>query len=290
MSVECYIDLHAHSVCSDGVDTPEELVSKACAAGLCALAITDHDAVDGVERARRESARRESARRESAGDESVRDLEIVPGVELSARDGDSDVHILGYFFDPGNRSLLSYLETFRSQRLHRAKGIVRKLNDLGVPLELESVIAHAQDGKTSVGRPHIARALVESNQADTIQDAFTRYLGNHAPAYLPKVFFAVEDAIRVIHEAGGAAVLAHPGSLRRDELIPGFVKSGLDGLEVIHPDHSGTARRYYGQLAAKHGLVATGGSDYHGPRADRCGLGGMKVPLHHLTELKRILA
>lgn len=275
MSVECYIDLHAHSDCSDGVDTPEELVSKARAAGLCALAITDHDAVEGVERARRVSAE---------------DLEIVPGVELSAREGASDVHILGYYFDPGDRSLLSYLDTFRLQRLRRAKGIVRKLSGLGVPLELESVIALAQDGKTSVGRPHIARALVESKQVDSIQDAFTRYLGNHAPAYLPKVFFAVGDAIQVIHEAGGAAVLAHPGSLRRDELIPGFVASGLDGLEVIHPDHTGTVRRYYGQLAAKYGLVATGGSDYHGPRADRCGLGGMKVPLQHLTDLKRKLA
>lgn len=272
MSVECYIDLHAHSVCSDGVDTPEELVSKACAADLCALAITDHDAVEGVERARRVSAG---------------DLEIIPGVELSAREGASDVHILGYCFDPGNRSLLSYLETFRSQRLDRAKSIIRKLNDLGVPLELDSVVAHAQGGKTSVGRPHIARALVDSNQVDSIQDAFTRYIGNHALAYVPKVFFAVEAAIQVIHEAGGVAVLAHPGSLRRDELIPGFVKSGLDGLEVIHPDHSGTARRYYGQLAAKHGLVATGGSDYHGHRADRCNLGGMKVPLRHLTDLKR---
>ena len=280
MNAEHYIDLHAHSDCSDGVDTPEELVSKALAAEVSALAITDHDAVEGVDRARRESARRESAQ----------DLEIVPGVELSARDGDSDVHILGYFFDPGNRSLLSYLETFRSQRLHRAKDIVEKLNDLGVPLELESVIAQAGGGKTSVGRPHIARALVETNQVDSIQDAFTRYLGNHAPAYMPKFFFAVEDAIDVVHEAGGAAVLAHPGSLKRDELIPGFVKSGLDGLEVIHPDHSETARRYYGQLAAKHGLVTTGGSDYHGPRAGRCGLGGMKVPLHHLTDLKRVLA
>ena len=275
MSDECYIDLHAHSDCSDGVDTPEELVSKARAAGLCALAITDHDAVDGVERAQRVTAE---------------DLEIVPGVELSAREGASDVHVLGYFFDPGDRALRAYLDTFRSQRLHRAGEIVRKLNDLGVPLELESVTAHARDEKTSIGRPHIARALVESNQVDSIQDAFTRYLGNHAPAYVPKVFFAVEDAIQVIHEAGGAAVLAHPGTLRRDELIPGFVKSGLDGLEVIHPDHTWTNRRYYGQLAAKHGLVATGGSDYHGPRAGRCGLGGMKVPRHHLTELKRVLA
>ena len=275
MSVVCYIDLHAHSDCSDGVHSPEELVSKACGAGLRALAITDHDAVDGVERAERVSSQ---------------ELEIVPGVELSAREGPSDVHILGYCFDPANQELLSYLETFRSHRLSRAKGIVQKLNDLGVALELESVVAHAQDGRTSIGRPHIARALLESNQVESIQDAFVRYLGNHAPAYVPKVFFAVEDAIEIIHRAGGAAVLAHPGSLRRDELIPGFVECGLDGLEVIHPDHTETARRFYSQLASKYGLVTTGGSDYHGPRPDRCGLGGMKVPHRHLADLKRKLA
>ncbi len=275
MSVDRYIDLHAHSDCSDGVDSPEELVSKARAAGLCALAITDHDAVDGVERARRVSAR---------------DLEIVPGVELSAREGASDVHVLGYLFDPESRELLSYLETFRSHRLSRAKRIVEKLNDLGMALELESVTAQAGDGKASIGRPHIARALVESGQAESLQDAFNRYLGNHAPAYVPKVFFSVEDAIQIIHKAGGVAVLAHPGSLRRDELIPGFVESGLDGLEVIHPDHTETARRYYGQLASRHGLVTTGGSDYHGPRPDRCGLGGMGVSHRHLADLKRISA
>lgn len=271
----CYIDLHVHSDCSDGVHSPEELVSEARGAGLCALAITDHDAVDGVERARRVSPQ---------------GLEIVPGVELSARDGPSDVHILGYCFDPADQALLSYLETFRSHRLNRAKGIVRKLNDLGVALELESVIAYAQDGRTSIGRPHIARALLESNQVESIQDAFVRYLGNHAPAYVPKAFFAVEDAIAIIHEAGGVAVLAHPGSLRRDELIPGFIECGLDGLEVIHPEHTETARRHYRQLASKYGLVTTGGSDYHGPMPDRCGLGGMKVPHRHLADLKRKLA
>ena len=271
----CYIDLHAHSDCSDGVHSPEELVSKARGAGLCALAITDHDAVDGVERARRVSPG---------------DLEIVPGVELSAREGASDVHILGYCFDPANRELLAYLETFRSHRLSRAENIVQKLNDLGVALELESVIAYARDGRISLGRPHIARALLESNQVESIQDAFARYLGNHAPAYVPKAFFAVEDAIEIIHRAGGAAVLAHPGSLRRDELIPAFVECGLDGLEVIHPDHSETVRRSYGRLASKYGLVTTGGSDYHGPMPDRCGLGGMKVPHRHLGDLKRKLA
>ena len=272
MSGVCYIDLHAHSDCSDGVHSPEELVSQARGAGLRALAITDHDAVDGVERAQRVSPR---------------DLEIVPGVELSAREGASDVHILGYCFDPAHQELLAYLETFRSHRLSRAKGIVRKLNDLGVPLELESVIAHAQDGRTSIGRPHIARALLKNNQVESIQDAFTRYLGNHAPAYVPKVSFAVKDAIGIIHGAGGAAVLAHPGSLRRDELIPDFVECGLDGLEVIHPDHTETVRRSYGQLASKYGLITTGGSDYHGPMPGRCGLGGMKVPYRHLADLKR---
>ncbi len=271
MNILRYIDLHAHSDCSDGVHSPEELVSKASGAGLCALAVTDHDAVDGVTRAQRVSPQ---------------SLEIVLGVELSAREGPSDVHILGYCFNPANRDLLAYLENFRSHRLDRAKGIVRKLNDLGVPLDFESVAAVAQDGRTSVGRPHIARALYENKHVDSVQDAFNRYLANNAPAYLPKFFFSVEDAIEIIHRAGGVAVLAHPGSLRRDELIPAFVEGGLDGLEVIHPEHTEATRRSYEQLAAKYGLITTGGSDYHGPRPGRCDLGGMNVPHSHLVDLK----
>ena len=275
MSDVCYIDLHAHTDCSDGAYSPEALVSKAVNIGLRALAITDHDAVDGVGRARRVAPQ---------------DLEIIPGVEVSAREGSSDVHILGYFFDLANQEFLAYLESFRAHRLTRAKEIVKKLNDLGVPLKLESVFKLTQDENTSIGRPHIARALVEKNYVDSIQEAFTRYLGNHAAAYTPKVYFSVEDAIKIIHKAGGLAVLAHPGSLRRDELINGFVELGLDGLETIHPDHSETARRYYGQLASKYGLVTTGGSDYHGPRQGRCDLGGMKVSHDHLADLKRLLA
>lgn len=274
MSDVCYIDLHAHSDCSDGVYSPEELVSRAMSAGLQALAITDHDAVAGVGRAQNIASH---------------DLEIISGVELSAQEGSSDVHILGYLFDLDHQEFLSYLESFRTHRLTRAKEIVKKLNEMGVRLELESVVGLTQDENTSVGRPHIARALVENKHVKSIQDAFNRYLGNRAAAYVPKVSFSVEDAIQIIHKAGGLAVLAHPGSLRRDELIPGFVELGLDGLETIHPEHTETARRYYKQLAAKYGLVTTGGSDYHGPKHGRCDLGGMKVPHGHLADLKRLL-
>ena len=266
-----YIDLHTHTHCSDGTLSPEELVTKAKEAGLEALAITDHDAVDGVKRARSVN---------------TPGLEVISGVELSAREGPSDVHILGYFIDLSNEELLSSLETFRVHRINRAKEIVTRLNKLKVPLQWDAVLSQKQGENTSVGRPHIARALLEGEYVNSISDAFNQYLGYNAPAFVPKFFFSVSEAIEIIHKANGLAVLAHPGSLKRDELIENFVNLGLDGLEVIHPEHNNTLKIYYNRLASKYGLVTTGGSDYHGSRVGRCDLGGMNVPYQHLVDLK----
>jgi predicted metal-dependent phosphoesterase TrpH len=268
------IDLHAHTSCSDGRLTPEELVDLAKKAGLAALAITDHDTVDGIA----------PAIRYADG------LEVVSGVELSASEGQSDIHVLGYFLDPQHAALLDHLRAFRAYRYERAQRMVEKLNWIGITLTLDDVLACTSGETASIGRPHVAQALVARKQVASMDEAFRVYLGSHAPAYVPKSRLTVPEAVRIIREAGGVAVLAHPGSLNRDELIPGFVKAGLEGLEVIHPDHNEAARRYYRQLAEKYGLATTGGTDYHGNREGKPALGALQVPYRHLEALRHRLA
>lgn len=257
-----YVDLHTHTTCSDGLLTPTELVEQARSIPLRALGITDHDSVQGIEEARR------------AAD----GLEVISGVELSASEGPSEIHILGYYVDPAHDELLSYLHLFRTERRQRAHRIVARLNDLGVPLAYEDVRRFVDADEGSIGRPHVAQALVEGGYVASIAEAFHRYLGSHAPACIPKHKIMAWEAIRLIRAAGGLAVLAHPGSVRRDELIPSLVDAGLGGIETIHPEHTATDQRYYTQLARKHRLVVTGGTDYHGPRPDRPALGSLHIP------------
>lgn len=265
-----YIDLHSHTTCSDGQLTPQALVEMAEQLGISALAITDHDVVEGVEAAIKHAT----------------NIEIVSGVELSASEGPSDIHILGYFIDPSHEGLQAQLARFRAYRYERARRIVEKLNESGIPLSFEKVLACRHDEQASIGRPHIARALIDGGYVKSIHIAFTKYLGNRAPAYVPKSKISVEEAIQIIQDAGGLAVMAHPGSTRRDELIPKFVKAGLAGLEVFHSDHNETERRYYRQLAEKNKMVMSGGSDFHGIRPNRPGLGSLKIEYRYLDLLK----
>lgn len=265
-----YIDLHAHTTCSDGQLTPQALIELAEKVGLSTLAITDHDVVDGI----------------NVAIEHATKLEVISGVELSAIEGSSDIHILGYFINPSHPDLQVHLTEFRAHRYERARLIVEKLNELGINLSFESVLACRHDEQTSIGRPHIARALLDGGHVKSLQLAFTLYLGNRAQAYVPKSKISVEEAIQIIHDAGGLAVMAHPGSTKRDELIPQFAEAGLAGLEVYHPEHNEIAQRYYRQLAEKNNLVTTGGSDFHGIRPNRPGLGSLKIEYRHLDILR----
>jgi predicted metal-dependent phosphoesterase TrpH len=268
-----YIDLHTHTTCSDGQLTPQGLIDLAENVGLTALAITDHDVVDGIKTARDHSKK----------------VEVISGVELSACEGTSDIHILGYFIDPTHKGLEVHLSEFRAHRYDRARQIVKKLNELGVDLSFENVLACRHDEKTSIGRPHIARALLDAGLVKSTQMAFKLYLGNRASAYIPKSKISVLDAIQIIKDAGGLSVMAHPGSTRRDELIPQFAEAGLDGLEVFHREHNEVAQRYYSQISEKNKLFKTGGSDFHGARPNRPGLGSMKVEYHHLDLMRNRL-
>lgn len=267
-----YIDLHVHTSASDGIFSPKQAVEQALDLGLKALSITDHDTIDGYVEAA-----------ELVHDE---DLEVVPGVELSCHYRGSDVHILGYFIDYENPEFVKKILIFRQERYERGEAMVEKLNELGINLSMDTVKTIA--GKSTLGRPHLADALLKEEFVQTYDEAFARYLGYHAPAYVPKRVLTPEHGIDLIHLTRGVAVLAHPGTLKHDEYIPDLIDVGLDGIEAYHSQHSGNDVIRYKNLAKKFGVIYTGGSDCHGPRKGKVLLGNQRIPYRVLDELKRI--
>jgi predicted metal-dependent phosphoesterase TrpH len=264
------IDLHMHSVHSDGSHAPAELVPMAVAARLSAIALTDHDTVDGLQELRA-----------AAGGT---DLEIVTGVELSSSAGHSDLHILGYLFDANDPRLVGELDRFRAGRRERVVKMVEILNGLGVLVTLDDVLRHAAGG--ALGRPHVARAIYELGYVENFDEAFRRYIGHHAKAFVPKPHFAPSEALALIRSAGGVPVLAHPGTANRDELIPDLVDHGLGGIEAWHPKHTPGQIVQYRRLARELGIVATGGSDFHGAAMGTVKVGMSDVPASALEELR----
>jgi 3',5'-nucleoside bisphosphate phosphatase len=261
-----FVDLHAHSTASDGSRSPADLVREAGRIGLSAIAITDHDTIDGVSEAV------EAAR--SIG------VRVVPGVELSAVEGDHETHILGlHIADP--RPLETRLADLRLMRHSRAERMVTRLNELGVRIEFAAVLEQAGGG--AIGRPHVARALIAEGWAVDFRDAFDRYLGSGRPGYVAKDKLAVSEAIGLIHSAGGLAVLAHPAHTGTRERVAAFVALGMDGLEVRHPSHSAEDILRLGALVEHFGLVPSGGSDWHGASEGPRTLGMMRVPEEWLS-------
>jgi 3',5'-nucleoside bisphosphate phosphatase len=256
-----YVDLHAHSTASDGSRSPTAVVAAAKAAGLTAIALTDHDTMDGVAEAL------------AAADEIG--IRVVPGVELSATDDDREVHLLGLHIQRQS-AIEDSLREFRQRRHERAVQMVAKLNALGVAVSFDDVLARA--GNAAIGRPHLARVLIEGGWARDSRDAFDRYLGAGRPAYVPKHRLSVGDAIALVHAGGGLAVLAHPGTEGRRDLIARFVALGLDGLEVRHPGHNAEDIKRLGALVEFFRLVPSGGSDWHGANEGSRVLGVMRVP------------
>jgi predicted metal-dependent phosphoesterase TrpH len=255
-------DLHAHTTASDGSLSPSAIVSLADEVGLDILAVTDHDSVAGIPEAL-----------SVAGQTRLR---LVPGVELSAVWEGRDVHLLGYFVDHEDASLLEHLKDLRAARLRRAETIVASLSDAGYSIGIDDVLALAAGG--SVGRSHVARALVSQGHATTVADAFQRFLGRGCPFYVPKDVRSPFDVLDVVRSAGGVAVLAHPGVTKVDALIAALVGAGLAGIEAYHAEHTPEQRAHYAWLAKSLGLIATGGSDYHGTDAIGVQLGSVDVP------------
>ncbi|MFF0159229.1 PHP domain-containing protein [Streptomyces sp. NPDC005263] len=249
------IDLHCHSTASDGTDTPSELVHNAAVAGLDVVALTDHDTTRGY------------AEAIAAVPEG---LTLVTGAELSCRIDGVSMHMLAYLFDPEEPALLAERELVRDDRVPRARAMVAKLNELGVPVTWEQVSRIAGDG--SVGRPHVATALVDLGVVPTVSDAFTEeWLADGGRAYVPKHETDPFEAIRLVKGAGGVTVFAHPAAAKRGLTVPEsaiaeMAAAGLDGIEVDHMDHDADARARLRALAAELGLLITGSSDYHGSR------------------------
>lgn len=262
MATPDFIDLHCHTTFSDGSYEPEEVVQLATAAGVTTLAITDHDEVRYWDRA--------SDAAEAAG------ITLIAGVELSIEFRGKEVHLLGFGFDPEDASLRDALQQFRDARRARGKRIIGKLQRLGLKLELDDVVPPDFNG--AIGRPHFARALHRTGQVSSVQEAFDLYLANGKPGAEPKVLIEPERGCRLIREAGGVPVLAHPVFYHAEEWIGGLVDLGLGGIEVLHSSHSDADARLYTEIADRYGLVKTGGSDFHGAAKPDVHFGDVRMP------------
>lgn len=265
-------DLHIHTTASDGKESPAEVVARAKSLGLKAIAITDHDTLEGVKPAF------------AAG--RLHKIEVLPGVELGSEHQGEEVHILGYLLELHNQAFLERLAFFRNTRVDRMERMVEKIQQFGFPVDMERVMTIAGSG--SVGRPHLAAALVEVGAVETIAEAFEKYIGAGCPAYVPRHKLNPVEAVRLIRAAGGVPVLAHPGLNNASRLIGELIEAGLAGLEAYHPAHSREQASYYHRLAGEYGLIVTGGSDYHGPgHKEGCRLGAETVPYSAVEELKK---
>jgi 3',5'-nucleoside bisphosphate phosphatase len=265
-----FADLHIHTCASDGTYTPQELMALARHYRFSALAITDHDTVDNC------APMAEACH--------LAGLEFFTGAEFTAQWLNLEVHLLGYNIDVQHPRLLNELALFQKVRHDRIEEIVARLNRLRIPLESEAVFTLANC--RSPGRPHVGRALVQAGYCSSLDEAFDRFLKKHRPAWVPKYQMSVPQAIDLIHEAGGVAVLAHPGLSPIRDAVPELAAHGLDGLECFHSQHSADSAARFVALAREHGLLITGGSDCHGMNKGNPTLGSIKLPYSFIEELK----
>ena len=271
-----YADLQLHSTASDGSDSPSEVVRRAARKGFSAIALTDHDTVDGVP--------------EAAAEALTCGIELIPGCELSTLDDEErQIDILAYGIDLLDAEFRGTLNTIRSGRLGRAWLMVQRLNELGHAVSWERVQEIA--GGENIGRPHVARAMVEAGVVPTVKAAFTEeFILDGGRCYVQRVKITPTEAIEQIHRAGGVAVAAHPGRTGlTDEDVASLVSSGLDGIEVHYPRHSRTETSRFAELAGRHGLLVTGGSDDHGDINEGRLMGRVRLPWSHVERLKEAI-
>jgi predicted metal-dependent phosphoesterase TrpH len=266
------VDLHIHSTASDGKLSPEDIVKKAAGLGLKVIALTDHDTVDGI----------------PAALEAVKafpELKLIPGVEISTDLPEGEAHVLGYFIDHTSRELGSALERFRNSRQGRARGMVDKLGALGIDIDWSRVREIAGEG--SIGRPHIARAMLEKGYIAAFEEAFDKYIGHGGPAYVEREKMTPEEAVTLILRSRGLPVLAHPFTVPEPEAMVIKLKAvGLVGIEAYYKDNTEEQTGTTLGLAEKYGLIATGGTDYHGiDDSSEVMLGGVEVPMAAVARL-----
>ena len=244
------VDLHSHTTASDGTLAPRDLVAVAAKQGVRVLAVTDHDSTNGIAEAR------EAARAQPG-------LTVVPGIEINCDVDGAEIHVLGYFLDLEASWLQDFLGEQRAERAARVHRVLERLAALGMHVDASEVFALVKEG--SAGRPHIAQAMVHRGYVRSVREAFDRYLDTGGPASAPRRKLTPEQAVGVIRRASGVPVVAHPGLANRDAMLPSLVEAGLQGIEAHYPEHSALQTQTYLEYCARHGLVATGGSDFHGP-------------------------
>ncbi|MFP4459966.1 MAG: PHP domain-containing protein [Candidatus Zixiibacteriota bacterium] len=268
-----YIDLHIHTTYSDGTLSPADIVTNAHHAGLSAIAITDHDTWGGLPEARKASRKY--------------NMEIIRGIECSTNACKGKLHILGYYVNPMNTELRDVLRKVRKARFERLLKICDKLSEMGLDVDCKSEFS--KNAIHSLGRPHIAMYLKEKGYVKSLGEAFGRYLGDDKPAFIEKWAPDPREIIEIIHNAGGLAVLAHPGATGKgvDNWMRWMLDAGLDGIEALYPTHSPSQQDKYRNFANQNGLVITGGSDFHGEHSDKNLLGIFKVKYPHLEALKK---
>ncbi|MCL5266017.1 MAG: PHP domain-containing protein [Chloroflexi bacterium] len=278
------IDLHLHTTASDGVLSPEDLVALCAKLGLEAIAITDHDTTDGIP----------AALKAAEGTS----LTVIPGIEVSADIPKAEVHVLGYFIDYGDRALQRTLLKLRQSRVDRARRMVAKLAVMGMPVRWERVLEIAGEG--AIGRPHVAQALYESGYVSSPAEAFALYIGRNGPAYVERYKLTPARTVKLITNAKGLAALAHPiipptpsaaqeGKLDLESLVPELVRAGLTGIEAYYPGYTPDDERQMLGLAGRFGLIATGGTDFHGPPITSIEPGSVRVPRKVLDEMREAL-
>jgi 3',5'-nucleoside bisphosphate phosphatase len=268
-------DLHTHTTASDGTFSPAQNIQRAVDKGLKAIAITDHDTIHGVEAALEEANKYD-------------DFECIPGIEISTLYKGQDIHVLGYYIDYKDENFLMTLEKLTSVRDQRNRMILQKLNELGIQID-KSELEAKRCGEGNVGRGHIAEILMEKGIVNSLPEAFEKYLGKGKPAYAIPDRISPLEAVKIIQDAKGTPVLAHPGIYDADELIPLLSKNGLAGLECCHPDHTIEQVHHYEKLADEYSLIKTAGSDFHGFRNGEVfhgDIGSCSVPLSTLQSLK----
>jgi predicted metal-dependent phosphoesterase TrpH len=259
------VDLHLHTTASDGRCTPTELVERAAAAGVTAMAVTDHDTTAAV-------AEVQAVAR-------ARGIEAISGIEITAVEAGRDVHLLGYFIDPDNSELAAFLSRQRTQRIARVEAMCDRLAQLGMPIDMLPVLAQAREsGGRSIGRPQIARAMVAAGHVADTREAFDRWLATGRPAFVPRAGAPPEEVMTIVRGAGGLTSLAHPGQTAIDARISAYCVAGLDAIEVYHPDHDAASTERYRQLASRLMVLITGGSDFHGDPSHGLDPGSVTLP------------
>ena len=265
-----FADLHIHTDFSDSTFSPEEVAKCASERGLSAIAICDHDCIDGIT--------------PCADAGSSLGVEVIPGIELTVEKQDAEIHILGYFINWKAEWLRKRLKEMQEARIGRIHRMVEKLNAAGIDVKCEDVFKLA--GRGTVGRLHLAQAMLKTGKVKSFKEAFNKYIGFAKSCYAPHEKFSSQEAMELLLKAGGVPVMAHPGIINKDEYIPELFKYGLKGIEVYHTDHNASTVKHYEELVGQYGLIATGGSDCHGMGKGKALIGTVRVPYELVEKLK----